>query len=99
MRLKNAVAPSPSISNKSQSSEGGVATPAALRASRTAAARAAEAKKLREEALRLQEEQEEKELKTRRKVMEISCIASLSVDTNRLGPALHGSDSKSAMDK
>lgn len=54
------------LSDKSQTSED-VAIPAALRPSRPSA-REMEAKKLREEALRLQEEQEERELKLRRKV-------------------------------
>lgn len=72
-RFRNSVAPSPSTSNKSQSSEGTV--PAALRPSRPSA-RSEVAKKLREEALRLQEEQEEKELKLRRKVINSGIIIS-----------------------
>ena len=68
MRLQNTVAPSPSSTISTKSSEGvAVPTPAALRGSKPSA-RATEAKKLREEALRLQEEQEEKELKLRRRV-------------------------------
>ena len=65
MRLRNVVAPSPSSTISTKSSEG-TATPAALKGRRSA--REAEAQRLREEALRMQEEQEEKELKLRRKV-------------------------------
>ena len=71
MRLRNVVVPSPSSTISTKSSEGAtVATPAALQGgvSSKVSARAAEARKLREDALRLQEEQEEKELKLRRKV-------------------------------
>ncbi len=70
--MRNVVAPSPpSTTTSTKSSEGvAVPTPAALRGgvSSKPSARAAEARRLREEALRLQEEQEERELKLRRKV-------------------------------
>lgn len=63
--IRNSVLPSNSVSN---TSDEGVSTPDALRPS----SRAAEAKKLREEALRLQEKQEEQELKLRRKVYHVT---------------------------
>ena len=72
MHPPNSVVPSLSNSNKSQNSEV-VATPTALRPGQSiTSSQAIEAKKLQEETLRLQEEQEEKELKKRRKVKKFS---------------------------
>ena len=65
MRLRtSSIVPSLSASNKSSES---VPTPAALRPP----SREVDAKRLREEALKLQEQQEEKELKLRRKVSQL----------------------------
>ena len=69
MRLHtSSIVPSLSASNKSSES---VPTPAALRPPSRPSVREVDAKKLREEALKLQEQQEEKELKLRRKVSQL----------------------------
>lgn len=72
MRFRRSVAPSPSTSNKSQHSRAsddiGVPTPAALKPKARSKVNEMEAKRLREDALRLQEQHEEDELRARRKV-------------------------------